>query len=429
MSLAKVYADVPKPRFRELYNKATRIAYSELPAVTHIEWDFLNPKPEQEKAIRASKLIFMEMESASGSKFDFYAEKLRQKWKEIPTSAIHRGKTTQLLDLSDDDLLSFWLDAQKEDSVGDGFRSRGWYRAFYKEMLRGKKVMDVGSGLGLDGVTFAQQGAHITFVDIVESNLQVIQRICRLLNVENVQFHYLESLASLDRLAKNYDVIWCQGSLINAPFEVTREEVQVIVQHLKAGGRWVELGYPEVRWEREGRMPFEEWGIKTDGGAPWIEWKDLTKIRALLEPVEFDTVLYFEFHDSDFNWFDLVRKSPFENTIETTIDPTQINDLVGAMDKSLGSWSSRLQASQQEVVQLQSQMVQLRDQLQNELQFTKDRFEETKVELQQNIEMKEQIQATLESQRNQVAAMESSKFWQLRTQWVALRKRLGFPGQ
>jgi len=379
--------------------------------------DFLTPNPAQEKAIQESKLIFMEMESVSGSKFDFYVEKLRQKWKEIPTSALYRGKTTQLLDLSDDDLLSFWLDAQKEDSIGDGFRSRGWYRAFYQGMMRGKKVMDVGSGLGVDGVTFAQQGAHITFVDIVESNLQVIQRICHLLNVENVQFHYLEPLASLERLDKDYDVIWCLGSLINSPFEVTREEVQAIVQHLKTGGHWIELGYPEVRWEREGRMPFEEWGAKTDGGAPWIEWKDLAKMNALLNPVEFDTALYFDFHDSDFNWFDLVRKSSSTTAIDVAISSTQVNDLMVAIDKGFNQLASCLQASQQEVVQLQSQL----SQLQNELQFTKDRFEETKVELQQNKEMKEQVQKVL---GNQIAAMESSKFWKLRNQWIALRKRL-----
>jgi len=421
---AKVYADVPEPRFRELYDEATRIAYSELPAITNTNWNFLTPNPAQEKAIQESKLIFMEMESVSGSKFDFYVEKLRQKWKEIPTSAIYRGETTQLLDLPDDELLSFWLDAQKEDSIGDGFRSRGWYRAFYQGMMRGKKVMDVGSGLGVDGVTFAQQGAHITFVDIVESNLQVIQRICHLLNVENVQFHYLEPLASLERLDKDYDVIWCLGSLINSPFEVTREEVQAIVQHLKTGGHWIELGYPEVRWEREGRMPFEEWGAKTDGGAPWIEWKDLAKMNALLNPVEFDTALYFDFHDSDFNWFDLVRKSSSTTAIDVAISSTQVNDLMVAIDKGFNQLASCLQASQQEVVQLQSQL----SQLQNELQFTKDRFEETKVELQQNKEAKEQIQAALESQRNQVAAMESSKFWQLRTQWIEFRKRLRLPG-
>lgn len=98
---------------------------------------------------------------------------------------------------------------------------------------------------------------------------------------------------------------------------------------------------------------------------------------------------------------------------------------------TLEQTTNQLVATQQEVARLQNQMVQLRDELQNELQFVKDRFEEAKaelqVELQQNKDAKNQIQAVLESQRNQIAAMESSKFWQLRNQWIELRKRLSLP--
>jgi len=211
--------------------------------------------------------------------------------------------------------------------------------------------------------------------------------------------------------------------LINSPFEVTREEVQAIVQHLKEGGHWIELGYPETRWEQEGRMPFEEWGVKTDGGAPWIEWKDLPKVKALLEPIEFETVLYFDFHDGDFNWFDLVRKSPSGNTIEAAITPARVNDLVAAMDVSFGHLASRLQASQEEVVQLQVQLHSQFSQLQEELTVTKMELAKTQVELQQNKDMKERIQIVL---GNQIAAMQSSKFWQLRNQWISFRKRLKF---
>jgi len=93
---------------------------------------------------------------------------------------------------------------------------------------------------------------------------------------------------------------------------------------------------------------------------------------------------------------------------------------LGKTQVALEQKRDKLQVTQQEVVQLQSQL----SQLQNELQFTKDRFEETKVELQQNKEMKEQVQKVL---GNQIAAMESSKFWQVRNQWIALRKRLRLP--
>jgi hypothetical protein len=102
--------------------------------------------------------------------------------------------------------------------------------------------------------------------------------------------------------------MWCQGSLINAPFEIIRHEAQLLLKHLPAGGRWIELAYPQRRWEREGRLPFERWGENTDGpGTPWVEWYDLSKLKRALAPAEFDVILYFEFHNGDFNWFDLER--------------------------------------------------------------------------------------------------------------------------
>jgi len=50
--------------------------------------------------------------------------------------------------------------------------------------MRGRKVMDIGSGFGVDSITFAQHGAWMTFVDLVETNLKVLQRLCRIFGAE-----------------------------------------------------------------------------------------------------------------------------------------------------------------------------------------------------------------------------------------------------
>lgn len=234
-------------------------------------------------------------------------EVLRKKWCEVPFTRMDRACTCDLLKLSDDELLVAWHEALASQVEGEHFNARGWAHTLYREQFRGKKVMDVGSGLGYDGLTFARHGAAVTFVDIVPENLQFVERLARLFGLRDCRFHYLEDFASLDRLDRDYDVIWAWGSLINAPYDFTKAECSRLLEHLRVGGRWMELGYPKVRWEREGRLPFHRWGDRTDGGAPWIEWKDLEKVRTLLEPGRFDVVLNFEFHDSDFNWFDLHR--------------------------------------------------------------------------------------------------------------------------
>ena len=238
---------------------------------------------------------------------EYWMSSLRHKWKEVPGAVSDRHKTNELFNLSGKDLLEFWIATRNRDTTGARFPVRGWYHELYKDILRGKKVLEVGSGLGIDGITFAQHGAHVTFVDIVETNLKVVQRVCSLLNLNNTVFHYMETIASLELLDANYDAVWAQGSLINAPFKIIQEEVHEILKHLKQNGRWIELAYPESRWKREGCMPFDKWGERTDGaGTPWVEWYDLNKMKALFNPINFDVVLYFEFHNNDFNWFDLL---------------------------------------------------------------------------------------------------------------------------
>ncbi|OPZ86437.1 MAG: bifunctional 3-demethylubiquinone-9 3-methyltransferase/ 2-octaprenyl-6-hydroxy phenol methylase [Firmicutes bacterium ADurb.Bin419] len=235
-------------------------------------------------------------------------EVLRQKWGEIPGGDINRVKSNELSSLNDNELLERWNDAVSKATEGEYFRVRGWYHLLYKDIFKGKKVMDVGSGFGIDALSFAKSGIDITCVDIVESNLDILKRLCKIMNLDNVKFLYLENLDSLKNLEYDYDVIWCQGSMINAPVSVMQIECAALLEHLPVGGRWIELAYPKERWIREGSMPLHEWGDKTDGGAPWMEWYDEEKLLGRLAPAEFNVTLSFNFFNNDFNWFDLVRR-------------------------------------------------------------------------------------------------------------------------
>jgi 2-polyprenyl-3-methyl-5-hydroxy-6-metoxy-1,4-benzoquinol methylase len=236
---------------------------------------------------------------------------LRRKWIEVPLDVNgERIKTSELLRLPDQELLKVWSTARDKDGQGPGFAVRGWYRTLYADFVRGKRLIDVGSGLGFDSITFAQYGANVTFVDLAQTNLLVLQRLCDLLGVrERTTFLYMEDVSSLEALPRDFDVVLAVGSLHNAPFEVMKPEVLEIVRHLKLGGRWLQLAYPKTRWIREGALPFDEWGERTDGaGTPWEEWYDVPKLLELLTPAKFDLVFYCEFHNADFNWFDLILR-------------------------------------------------------------------------------------------------------------------------
>lgn len=234
---------------------------------------------------------------------------LRKKWVQVPVGASTSDNTTRLLALPDGALLAEWDKARSDITTGLEFTHRGWYHALYAPGMRGKKVMDVGSGFGVDSITFAQHGARLTFVDLVETNLKVLQRLCNIMNLKDVQFVLLTELDSLKPLDTDYDVIMAMGSLHHAPTDVIKPEYQELLRHLKVGGRWLQLAYPRSRWIREGREPFSKWGVITDGeGTPWAEWLEVEKLLDLLAPAKFDVVLYQEFHNQDFNWFDLLYR-------------------------------------------------------------------------------------------------------------------------
>jgi SAM-dependent methyltransferase len=236
-------------------------------------------------------------------------ETLRKKWVQVPTTAAGSERTTRLLELPDQALLAEWEKARLDITTGIEFGHRGWYHVLYAGGMRGKKVMDVGSGFGVDSITFAQHGARLTFVDLVESNLQVLQRLCGIMGIANARFVHFRDLSSLKALDVDYDVIMAMGSLHNAPVKVMKPEYQELLRHLKVWGRWLQLAYPRSRWIREGRPPFSKWGEITDGaGTPWCEPYDLEKVLSMFAPARFDVVLYQEFRNSDFNWFDLLYR-------------------------------------------------------------------------------------------------------------------------
>jgi SAM-dependent methyltransferase len=230
-------------------------------------------------------------------------ETLRRKWGTIPVGD-RRETSADLLQLGDDELLALWrANRDRENRLGD----RGWFRTLYADTVPGKRILDVGCGFASDSLTFAEQGAAVTLLDIVPENVDLVARIARLLGVR-VRTHYMDTVESLTELPVDYNVVMALGSLHNAPTEVMRPEYQELARRLRVGGRWWQLAYPRSRWEREGSLPFDEWAPRVDGpGTPWEEWLELPQLLDLLAPARFGLIFMAELHGGDFNWFDLIR--------------------------------------------------------------------------------------------------------------------------
>ena len=231
-------------------------------------------------------------------------ELLRRKWSTIPCGPkIGRKHVQQLLNMKENEIVEMWKSV-RDDVVRD---HRSWFHELYKEFMKNKRMLDVGCGFGMSSISFAQMGANVTYVDIIKENVKLVEKICHQLGLgDSSHFLFLKDNDDLKKLSNDFDVITAIGSLHNAPFDIMKQEVAELVRHLKIGGRWLQFAYPKSRWLREGSMPFKQWGEKTDGsGTPWCEWYDVDKLLSLLSPAKFEDIFYYEWHNNDFNWFDL----------------------------------------------------------------------------------------------------------------------------
>jgi len=241
---------------------------------------------------------------------DFLAAS-REKWRELPAGSDLAGRSysRDFLALDDTVLMERW---QAMSAAAHAPDQRGWFHDLYADVLAGRRVIEVGSGFGFDGVHFLGRGAHWTFSDLVADNLAVIRRVVERLGLgARASYLVVENERSYAGLTSEYDAVWAIGSLHHAPFEVARTESLDLLARLKPGGRWIELSYPYRRWLREGELPFADFGRSTDGErTPWAEWYDLEKLRRRLFPARTTALLDFSYASASYVWMDLRVDAP-----------------------------------------------------------------------------------------------------------------------
>ena len=123
---------------------------------------------------------------------------LRRKWGEVPGGRLNRVHSRELLTLAGPDLLERWSAFHADSTQGEAFAAgRGWYQLLYRDVFRGR-FLDVGCGLAIDTITYAEHGADVTFVDLVQANVEVVRRLCHLKGLHRSRFLWLQDLSSLD---------------------------------------------------------------------------------------------------------------------------------------------------------------------------------------------------------------------------------------
>ena len=104
---------------------------------------------------------------------------------------------------------------------------------------KGKKVLEIGTGNGADGVMFAQQGAIYTGVDLTEAALKATRKHFEILGLSGVfQKENAERLSFAD---ESFDIVYSHGVLHHTPN--TQTAIDEVYRVLKPGGRAIVMLY------------------------------------------------------------------------------------------------------------------------------------------------------------------------------------------
>ena len=108
----------------------------------------------------------------------------------------------------------------------------------------GKRVLEIGCGIGTDTINFARHGAHVTAVDLSANSIEVARRRAEVFGLsENIQFVHANAEHLSDHIpAEPYDLIYSFGVIHHTPnparvleqiraFLKPDSEVRIMVYH------------------------------------------------------------------------------------------------------------------------------------------------------------------------------------------------------
>src|ERR1051325_10587205 len=87
------------------------------------------------------------------------------------------------------------------------------------ERWKGKKVLEIGCGIGTDTISFARHGAQVTAVDLTEKSLEVARARAKVFGLEDrVRFYQADAEKLSDSVpVEKYDLVYSFGVIHHTP--------------------------------------------------------------------------------------------------------------------------------------------------------------------------------------------------------------------
>jgi 2-polyprenyl-3-methyl-5-hydroxy-6-metoxy-1,4-benzoquinol methylase len=113
---------------------------------------------------------------------------------------------------------------------------------------KGKRVLEIGCGIGTDTINFARAGAHVTAVDLSERSLEIARGRAEVLGIHNIRFLHanVECLRTVLE-PEPYDLVYSFGVIHHTPDpEAALLEIR---NYLKPGGTLKLMVYHRYSWK------------------------------------------------------------------------------------------------------------------------------------------------------------------------------------
>lgn len=160
---------------------------------------------------------------------------------------------------------------------------------------RGKKVLEIGCGIGTDTINFARNGASVTATDISPKSLEIVEQRAEVFGVQDAVHFYCanaENLAS-SLPDQTFDLVYSFGVIHHTPHtdrviaQIHRyvrpgSVVKIMVYHRRSWKvLWILLGYGKGRFWRLRELVAKH--SEAQAGCPVTYTFTRREIRALLE--------------------------------------------------------------------------------------------------------------------------------------------------
>ena len=236
-------------------------------------------------------------------------EHARKYWSFVPTSlSVVKTSSKNLLNESDTYIRDLLEKSIEKRNLKQGAMV---YRKRVMDWIKRKDIndiLDLGCGLGQDGVYFALNlGVHITFADIIKTNVDLVARYSRTWNIQTDSI-YINSDPKYFAFPEVYDMIYANGVLHHSP--EAKEIVQNLSCFLKPQGLFICMLYTPEHFRATRSKNLKEYARRSEAHAPienpYSDYYDGKKAKALFE--DFFLLDSWTTHRGKFGWYVFQKK-------------------------------------------------------------------------------------------------------------------------